>query len=96
MGKQESAVRQTTKMIRFCRSRGEYNFSCIGYPLFGYLKNLHMTGTLTLLYFSLGKGGSWGLEQLPQFIIIYLVPAVDVSRNSVPDTKISRIVPLEI
>ncbi len=52
-----------------------------------------MISTLNLLHFSLGKGGTWGLEQFPQFTIIYSVPALDVLLNSIPDIKMSKTVP---
>ena len=62
MGKQESDVRQTPKKIWFCRPRGSPIFLALDTHCLAILENLHMTGTLTLLHFSLGRGGTWGLE----------------------------------
>lgn len=50
-----------------------------------------MTDTLTFLHFSLGKGGTWGLEQLPQFTTS--VPTVGILLNSIPYTKLSKTIP---
>lgn len=46
-GYQESAVRQTTKKIQFCRPGGSPDFLSLDTHCLAILENFHMTGTFT-------------------------------------------------